>query len=267
MLLTEELHGAGAMAAQIINLDDRRITHSRKRTTAEQQAAMLALRTAGMTFKAIAIELKLSDTTVNHHVGHVRRPVRTRPVTARTPEFDRAMMAERAYLMGAAMKLTRHPAHAEDLVQATLLRAMEAPGHFEVGTNMAAWLTTIMRNEFLNHIRRHGRTLREDPDGEIAERQPVAPTQESGLQMERLREALLQLTPEHRDVLTLVGMEDLSYDEAAARLGVPTGTIKSRVNRARAALARLLQYHPDDTATDGLMAAAQQSSSSVMRHE
>lgn len=265
MLLTGEPLGASGMAAAVISLDDHRIKFSRKRATDEQKAAMVALRTAGMTCKDIGIRLNLADSTVNYHVGYIyRSKAKRRPTPVLTPEFLAAIVAERSTLMAVAVKRTSNVPLAEDCVQETLLRAMERAAQFIPGTNLGAWLVTILRNE-INDTARSRRREVEDVDGGYAARQPTPPQQGVGLEMERLQEALTRINPHYREALMVTAVEGLTNEEAAARLGVPIGTIKSRVSRGREALAKILHYDADEIATDGLMAAAQQITS--VRHD
>ena len=141
--------------------------------------------------------------------------------------------------------LTGDHHRADDLVQDTLLRAWEAADRFEPGTNLLAWLYTILRNRFLSEYRSRRHQL-DDPDGKLVERLSVLPSQDNRLDYLDLRRALAQLAPEHREALLLVGAEGLPFEEAAAITGVPLGTFKSRINRARSKLAVLLSYETSD---------------------
>lgn len=126
-----------------------------------------------------------------------------------------------------------------DLVQETLLRALTHIGSFEPGTNLAAWLFTILRNHLRDENRKRQREV-EDADGRHAETLTSRPEQTGRIEFEELRAALAKLPAEQREALILVGASDFSYDEAAAICGCPAGTIKSRVSRARIRLAELL---------------------------
>ena len=138
-----------------------------------------------------------------------------------------------------AISLTNDPIRADDLVQDTLLRALSRMDQFERGTNLNAWLFTILRNLFHTEYRKRRREV-EDPDNAHAARLAVRPEQGSRLEFEDFRAALAKLTPDQREALLLVGAQGMSYEETAAVCGVAVGTIKSRVNRARARLAELL---------------------------
>jgi RNA polymerase sigma-70 factor (ECF subfamily) len=127
----------------------------------------------------------------------------------------------------------------DDLVQDTLLSAWAHLQDFREGTNMAAWLFTILRNRFLNEYRRR-RIWVEDVEGQHAERMTVTPEQEGWAISADLRYALGQLPVHQREAVILVGASGLSVAEAASVCGCEAGTIKSRVNRGRARLAELM---------------------------
>lgn len=135
---------------------------------------------------------------------------------------------------------------ADDLVQDTAIRAWAARERFAAGTNLRAWTFTIMRNHFLNERRKRSREA--DFDEAVAERVLVEPaSQESSVHLSDLERALRQLPPEQREALLLVGAGRFSYEEAGAICAVAEGTMKSRVARARAALARVLESVPTDS--------------------
>src|SRR5271169_3987221 len=128
---------------------------------------------------------------------------------------------------------------ADDLVQESLLRALTRIDTFEPGTNMPAWLCTILRNYFYEEYRKRRREV-EDSDGRYADTLKSYPEQTGQVEFEELRTALTKLPTEQREALILVGASGFSYDEAAAVCGCATGTIKSRVHRGRTRLAELL---------------------------
>jgi RNA polymerase sigma-70 factor, ECF subfamily len=151
-----------------------------------------------------------------------------------------------------AMSLVGQADRADDLVQDTLVRAVANIHRFEVGTNLNAWLFTILRNLFHSEYRRRRREV-EDADGSYAARLSAPPEQGARLDFEDFRKALAHVPADQREALLLVGAEGLSYEEAAEVCGVAVGTIKSRVNRARARLAQMLavehgqEFNPDPT--------------------
>lgn len=154
---------------------------------------------------------------------------------------DRGEAAFRAELIGLlpelrafARFLARDAAAADDLVQEATLRALAAWRQFEPGSNLRAWLFTIQRNLFRQGFRRP-RTSHELPP-----EQGAPPGQEAHLAMGELDRALRRLPPAQREAILLVGAQGFSYEDAAPICGTATGTMKARVSRARATLARLL---------------------------
>jgi RNA polymerase sigma-70 factor (ECF subfamily) len=145
-----------------------------------------------------------------------------------------------------AWSLSHNGSDADDLVQDTLIKAWTNRDKFEMGTNLRAWLFTILRNTYYTNVLRRRREVR-DEQGEYAATLRSAPTQEWSVAMKSLQAALQQLPDEHREALILVGAAGLSYEEAAEICGCALGTIKSRVNRARA---RLLKIMDADDASD-----------------
>jgi RNA polymerase sigma-70 factor (ECF subfamily) len=146
-------------------------------------------------------------------------------------------------LYATALRLTRSPSDAEDLVQDTYLKAFRAAAQFQPGTNLKAWLFTILQNTFRNRQRDRGREP-VDVDSETVERAPVradAPDPEQRLLDAALdadlRDALESLPPAFREAVWLRDVEDLAYAEIAEVLDVPLGTVMSRISRGR----RLLQ--------------------------
>jgi RNA polymerase sigma-70 factor (ECF subfamily) len=129
---------------------------------------------------------------------------------------------------------------ADDLVQEALLRAWANSEKFQPGTNLRAWLFAILRNVFYSQLRKRSREVQEDIDGEYSRGISVIGNQESHLDLADVRIALAKLPAEQREVLILVGASGASYAEAAVICGVETGTIKSRVSRARAKLSELM---------------------------
>lgn len=150
-----------------------------------------------------------------------------------------------------AWSISRNGSDADDLVQDTLIKAWSHRDKFETGTNLRAWLFTILRNTYYTAVVRRRREVR-DEDDQHARSLTAAPTQEWGLAIHALQAALDQLPPEHREALILVGAAGLSYEEAAEICGCALGTIKSRVNRARN---RLLKVMEIDQASDAIVAA------------
>ena len=157
-----------------------------------------------------------------------------------------------------AISLSGNVDRADDMVQETMLRALANIHSFQPGTNMNAWLFTILRNLFRSEYRKRKREV-EDTDGRFAEQLKSHPEQLGRIEFEEFRNALAHLPDEQREALILVGASGFSYEEAASICGCAVGTIKSRVNRARNRLARLLsvdsvdEFGPD-TATRAVLA-------------
>jgi RNA polymerase sigma-70 factor, ECF subfamily len=138
-----------------------------------------------------------------------------------------------------AFSLCSQHERADDLVQETLLKAWSHLDSFQEGTNLRAWLFTILHNSFFSDMRKRRREV-EDADGKKAESLSVAPSQQGHVDMQDLRKALALLSPHQREAIVLVGAAGMSYEEAAEIAKCAVGTVKSRVNRARTRLAELL---------------------------
>jgi RNA polymerase sigma-70 factor, ECF subfamily len=155
-----------------------------------------------------------------------------------------------------AISFTNSRDRADDLVQETILRAWANIDKFQPGTNLHAWLFTILRNVFHSEYRKR-KYETEDADGTYAARLKTHPDQHSHLDFEDFRAALATLPRDQREALLLVGAQGLSYEEAAQVCNVAVGTVKSRVNRARLKLAYLLDLNSDaDLGPDAVIKAA-----------
>ncbi|MBD9528078.1 MULTISPECIES: RNA polymerase sigma factor [Paracoccus] len=139
-----------------------------------------------------------------------------------------------------ALSLTREGASADDLVQDTIVKAWTHIDKFQPGTNLRAWLFTILRNTFYSARRKTRREV-SDSDGIHAARQATRPEHDGRLALNDFRVAFQQLPDEQREALILVGASGFSYEEAAGMTGVAVGTVKSRANRGRKRLAELLK--------------------------
>jgi RNA polymerase sigma-70 factor (ECF subfamily) len=158
--------------------------------------------------------------------------------TVQPPVRD-AMLAAIPSLRAFAISLSGSVNSADDLVQETVMRAMTHIDSFTPGTNMSAWLLTILRNLFRSQYRKRRREV-EDPDGSYLASLKMPAEQFGRLEFKELIEALAKLPYVQREALLLVAASGFSYDEAAAICEVAVGTIKSRVSRARQLLAELL---------------------------
>jgi RNA polymerase sigma-70 factor (ECF subfamily) len=167
-----------------------------------------------------------------------------------------AVLAAIPKLRAFAISLSGNVDRADDLVQETMLRALANINSFQPGTNLQAWLFTILRNLFRSEYRKRKREV-EDVDGRYSDSLISPPAQDSQLEFKELRAALDKLPQDQREALILVGASGFSYEEAAAICECAVGTIKSRVNRARTRLAgELSMGEPTDLAPDSPEPAA-----------
>jgi RNA polymerase sigma-70 factor, ECF subfamily len=150
-------------------------------------------------------------------------------------EITRYLALMRAF----AISLTRNIATADDLVQDTIVKAWTHIDKFQPGTNMQAWLFTILRNTFYSDLRKR-RNIVADPDGIHAATLYVKPDHNGRLLFNDFQRAFDKLSPEHREVLILIGASGFSCEEASEMMGVAVGTVKSRTSRARKRLADLM---------------------------
>jgi RNA polymerase sigma-70 factor (ECF subfamily) len=167
-----------------------------------------------------------------------------RPNAASDPEteaaFKRELIALIPHLRAFARTLAGEPAAADDLAQDAMMKAWDARGSYQMGTNMKAWTFMILRNQFYSEKRRSWR--QSQLDQEAAERTLVAVDDPSApVALDELRQGLGMLPPEQREALILVGAGGFAYEEAAEICGCAVGTVKSRVSRARRALQAVLE--------------------------
>ena len=164
----------------------------------------------------------------------------TSKYSSQTETFDRAeLLALVPHMRAFARSLCRDRTEADDIAQEALARAWGGRHTYTPGTNLKAWVFRILRNQFYGDKRRSWRWTQLDPT--VAEETLVAvshPT--AALELDDVRRAMLELSDEQREALTLVAVAGLSYDEAALICDCALGTVKSRVNRAREQLLRIL---------------------------
>jgi RNA polymerase sigma-70 factor (ECF subfamily) len=154
-------------------------------------------------------------------------------------DFARLLEAEIPRLRRYARALTRDVVRADDLVQSCLTRAVAKQHLWQPGTDLRAWLFTILHNQHVNDVRR---SAREGNKVELTEA-PQLTVQSNAipsLELRDLETALGKLPPEQREVILLVGLEGLAYEECATILGVPVGTVRSRISRGRDQLRQLM---------------------------
>jgi RNA polymerase sigma-70 factor, ECF subfamily len=175
-------------------------------------------------------------------------------------QFEAEAMPHMDALYGNALRLTRSPADAEDLVQETFLKAFQFFDRFERGTNLKAWLFRIQYNAFVNRYRRH---TKEQSITESLAQSPIAETTMGRgvirtlvdpvgnalrpMVAKEIEAALNALPEEHRVVVLLADVEELSYKEIAEVVGCPIGTVMSRLHRARKTLQKLLAEYASES--------------------
>jgi len=156
--------------------------------------------------------------------------------------FDqKALVGEMANLQRFALRLTRNGSDAEDLVQATLLRALEKKEYFMEGTNLFSWASKIMFNIFASQYRRKKKFETQYDPAPYIDQASVAPHQEAITDLAKVREAMKVLSKEHREMLVLVCIRGLRYEEVSEMLQIPVGTVRSRLSRARKQLQDVLE--------------------------
>ncbi len=155
-----------------------------------------------------------------------------------------------------AISLARDVSKADDLVQETILKAWSNMDKFDPRTNLDAWLFTILRNTFYSSLRKTRREV-QDTDGVHAAQLSEKPAHDSRLAFTDFQRAFDTLSPEHREVLILVGASGFSCEEAAGMMGVAIGTVKSRASRARKRLSEILHLKDGEDMFSGTDGATQ----------
>jgi RNA polymerase sigma-70 factor (ECF subfamily) len=164
---------------------------------------------------------------------------------APNPAFMADLLEAVPRLRAFAMSLTYNMDQAEDLVQETILKAWGKQASFQAGTNLHAWLFTILRNRLYTEYRKRVREV-EDIGGSHAATLIALPEQFDRVELQDIAGALDKLRPDQREALLMVSVQGMSYEDAAAVIGIPPGTVKSRVNRGRTRLAELLGLNVAD---------------------
>ncbi|MET3560801.1 RNA polymerase sigma-70 factor (ECF subfamily) [Bartonella japonica] len=171
-------------------------------------------------------------------------------MTKSVKDFKQELLLVLPALRAFALSLSSKHDKAEDLVQDTVMKAWAKQDSFEMGTNLKAWLFTILRNEFYSQIRKKGREV-QDSEGTLTQNMAVHPAQYGSLDLQDFKKALNMLSADQREAIILIGASGFSYEDAAAICGCAVGTIKSRVSRARNRLQEILNvdgesdYGPD----------------------
>ena len=143
-----------------------------------------------------------------------------------------------------ARSLTRNEDDAEDLVHDTLVRAYEKQANFRPGSNLRTWLFSVLHNTFIDGFRSATSEARRNAQAALTADTVQQPAQEHSVRLGQVRQAFLTLPEEQRSALHLVAIEGLSYEEAAKILGIPIGTLMSRISRARAAMRAIEEEAP-----------------------
>ena len=139
-----------------------------------------------------------------------------------------------------ALRLTKNASNADDLTQSTVLRALEKNDYFQDGTNLFSWSSKIMFNIFISQYRHKKKFETQYDSAAYLEQIAIGPSQESCTDLAIVRESMARLSKEHRELLLLVCVQGMRYEEVAEQLGVPVGTVRSRLSRAREQLQGIL---------------------------
>ena len=158
-------------------------------------------------------------------------------------DFTRLLDTEIPRLRRYARALTRDAVYADDLVQDSLARALAKQHLWQRGTDLRAWLFTILHNQHCKEVRR---SAREGSSVDLDQAPPVSVPSYAvaGLELRDLQRAINRLPEDQRTVVLLIGLEGMRYDRVAAILNVPVGTVRSRLARGRAQLRRLMSAGP-----------------------
>jgi RNA polymerase sigma-70 factor (ECF subfamily) len=170
-------------------------------------------------------------------------------------ELRQRMKSEIPRLRRYARALTRNVVAADDLVQDCLVRALAKLHLWQEGTDLRAWLFTILHNQYVNQIRRRAR---EGVAVEVSETEPKlirAARQGTRLELRDLDRAMALLPDDQRVVILMIGLEGMSYEAVAEVIGIPVGTVRSRLSRGREALRRLMGIREDRCAEQAMLAA------------
>ena len=155
-------------------------------------------------------------------------------------DFGKELEEQVPRLRRYALTLARDAARADDLVQDSLLRAIRKRHLFQPGTNLPAWLFTIMHHQYVNNVRSRVREGISIPVEDVESVLTVPATQGAGLQLRDLDRAMARLPEEQRQTLLLNGLEGFSYEDVAMILDIPVGTVRSRLSRGREGLRQML---------------------------
>jgi RNA polymerase sigma-70 factor, ECF subfamily len=156
-----------------------------------------------------------------------------------------ALVEEMDKLQRFARKLCRNEHDAEDLLQATALKALEKKEMFKEGTNLFSWSSKIMYNDFVSAYRRRVKFETQYDCEDFINNQSIKPSQHDVLEFSKVNEAMRTLSSEHQEILTLVCVQGMKYQDVSAMLEIPVGTVRSRLSRAREQLKQAMETHSD----------------------
>jgi RNA polymerase sigma-70 factor (ECF subfamily) len=165
-------------------------------------------------------------------------------------DFARLLERQIPRLRRYAHALIRDPIRADDLVQNCLARAIAKRHYWQAGTNLRAWLFTILHNQYVNHVRSSVREGLNTSVADVEATLTIEPDPDASVQMRDLERAIAALPEEQRQVILLVGLEEMRYEDIAALLCVPIGTVRSRLSRGREMLRKLLGMKEDTSVED-----------------
>jgi len=153
---------------------------------------------------------------------------------------DNQLITEMDRLKRFAMRLTKNEANADDLLQNTVLRAFEKKHLFKEGSNVFSWSSKIMYNLFVSDYRRKVKFESQyDPEPAIS-KMTASVDHEDHMMLQEVGEAMNRLSDEHREILVMISVQGMKYEEASEKLNIPVGTVRSRLSRARTMLTDLL---------------------------
>jgi RNA polymerase sigma-70 factor, ECF subfamily len=164
-------------------------------------------------------------------------------------DFGKLLEEQIPRLRRYARALTRNAPIADDLVQDCLVRAVAKQHLWQPGTDLRAWLFTILHNQHVNYVRKSSNKGVSVEVEQVAPFLPVEPNAIPSLELRDLRAALAKLAIEQKEAILLVGLEGMDYESTAKVLNVPIGTVRSRLSRGRAELRKLMGFvEPPDQA-------------------
>ena len=157
---------------------------------------------------------------------------------------QQALINEMGKLRKFALRLTKNAHNAEDLLQSTMLRALEKKEYFQSDTNLFSWTSKMMFNLFVSGYRQKKKFETQYDPAPYIDQMSIGPSQEAHVDLVTVNESMKRLSPEHREILLLVCVRGISYEEASKMLSIPVGTVRSRLSRARSQLQNLLAPTP-----------------------